>query len=141
MKPAYLFAVDVCMIESEFASMKDAIIKSLQLLPPDSLVAFITFGTTVNLYELGFDEIPKCYVFRGDKDVTPTALRHLLGLESAPAIAAAGGGAAVSADAAGHASAVAISAVSGGQLPHVVPNAFLRPLQECEFTLTSILEG
>ena len=38
------------------------------------------------------------------------------------------------------ASAVAGSAVSGGAVPHVMPNAFLRPLNECEFNLTSILE-
>ena len=47
--------------------MKDAIIQSLSLLGEDSLVGLITYGTTVNLYELGFEDMPKSYVFRGDK--------------------------------------------------------------------------
>lgn len=39
----------------------------------------------VNLYDLSFTELPKSYVFRGDRDIKTQVLQHLLGITAAPA--------------------------------------------------------
>jgi protein transport protein SEC23 len=114
--PVFLFVIDVCLIDKELQALKDAVLMSFSLLPEDALVGLITCGTTVNLYDLAFTELPKSYVFRGDRDVQPTVLRSLLGI-----------------------------ATPEGQAANAPPAQvrdcrFLRPLSECEFQLTSILE-
>jgi hypothetical protein len=45
--------------------------QSLSLLPETALVGLITFGTMVQVHELGFAECPKSYVFKGTKDYEP----------------------------------------------------------------------
>ncbi len=35
------------------------------------MVGLITFGTMVQVHELGFTECPKSYVFKGTKDYEP----------------------------------------------------------------------
>jgi protein transport protein SEC23 len=63
--PAYLFVVDVCLIEEELGALKQSLTQALSLLPENASVGLITFGTHVHVHELGFDECPKSYVFRG----------------------------------------------------------------------------
>jgi protein transport protein SEC23 len=130
--PVFLFVVDVCLIEKELQAVKDAVLMSFSLLPEDALVGLITCGTTVNLYDLAFTELPKSYVFRGDRDVQPSVLRSLLGIATADGAAAGGAG--------GAAPAAAAAAGAAGAAPQMRDCRFLRPLSECEFQLTSILE-
>ena len=47
------------------------VVQSLSLLPENALVGLITFGTMVQVHELGFVECPKSYVFKGTKDYEP----------------------------------------------------------------------
>lgn len=119
--PAFLFVVDTCLPEAEFAALKDALIEALGLIPPDAYVGLITCGATVQVYQLSFALCPKAYVFSGNREYTGKRVGELLGLpqrpQQAPGTAAAGGAA----------------------LP-VVKNGFLVPLSECEFTLTSLLD-
>jgi protein transport protein SEC23 len=114
--PVFLFVIDVCLIDKELQALKDAVLMSFSLLPEDALVGLITCGTTVNLYDLAFTELPKSYVFRGDRDVQPTVLRSLLGI------------------------ATPEGAAANAPPAQVRDCRFLRPLSECEFQLTSILE-
>ena len=39
-------------------------------MPSDSLLGLITFGKYVFVHELGFEECPKCYAFKGSKEYT-----------------------------------------------------------------------
>ena len=80
--PIFLFLVDTCLDEEELTHLKDALQQSLNLLPEDSLVGLITFGTLVQLHELGFTDCPKSYVFRGDKDYTPQKVQDMLGIST-----------------------------------------------------------
>ena len=48
---------------------------SLSLMPPNALVGLITFGTVVQLHELGGEGCAKSYVFRGTKEVTTKGLQ------------------------------------------------------------------
>ena len=43
------FVVDTCIDEQDLKSLKDSLIVSLSLLPPECLVGLITFGTMVRM--------------------------------------------------------------------------------------------
>jgi len=45
--PIFLYVVDTCLDDDDFQALKDSLIMSLSLLPPNSLVGLITFGTMV----------------------------------------------------------------------------------------------
>ncbi|WBW75223.1 COPII cargo receptor subunit Sec23a [Schizosaccharomyces osmophilus] len=122
--PVFLFVVDLCQDQENLQSLKDSLIISLSLLPPECLVGLITFGTMVDVYELGYTECSKSYVFRGSKDYSSKQVQEMLGLPVSSAAAAA---------------PIALQqarAVSGG----ITASRFLLPIQQCEFQLTSILE-
>ncbi|VAH94099.1 unnamed protein product [Triticum turgidum subsp. durum] len=67
--PVFLFVVDTCMIEEEIGYLKSALAQAVELLPDHSLVGFITFGTYVQVHELGFGLLPKSHVFKGTKEL------------------------------------------------------------------------
>lgn len=45
--PIFLFVVDTCLDEVDLKALKDSLVVSLSLLPPNALVGLITFGTMV----------------------------------------------------------------------------------------------
>jgi hypothetical protein len=45
--PAFLFVVDTCLRQEELDAVKESILQTLDLIPPNSYVGLITFGTTV----------------------------------------------------------------------------------------------
>lgn len=114
--PVFLYVVDTCIDDEELTELKDSLQQSINLLPENAMVGLITFGTMVQVHELGFADCPKAYVFRGTKNVTAQQVQQMLGISRS------GGGAA----AANNAS----SAFS----------RFLMPVSECGFALESILE-
>jgi len=113
--PIFFFVVDTCMVEEDMKALREALTVTLSLLPPKSFVGLITYGTMVQVHELGFSEVPKSYVFRGSKDYSQQQIQEMLGL--APNAAARPG--------------------QGAN-----PNAFrfVLPLEQCEFTLSQIFE-
>ena len=82
--PAFLYVVDSCVDEEEFAALKTSITSSLALLPPNALVGFITFNHIVYLWELNDGQNLKSFVFCGSKDYKPKQLQDWLGLSLAP---------------------------------------------------------
>ncbi|XP_022155777.1 protein transport protein SEC23 [Momordica charantia] len=72
--PVFMFVLDTCIIEEEIAFLKSALSQAIDLLPDNSLVGLITFGTFVHVHELGFGQIPKTFVFKGSKDVSKEQL-------------------------------------------------------------------
>lgn len=111
----FLLVVDLCLEQNELETLRDSIQQSLNIIPGDSYVGLITFGKFVFLHELGFAECPKSYAFKGTKDYTPVQVQEMLGL-IAPG-----------------------SQPKPGMNMDVVKR-FLLPLNECEFTLNSILD-
>lgn len=118
--PAYVFLIDTCVSEDELSGCKAAILQALQTLPEYAYVGLVTYGTHVHVYELGFTECTKCYVFRGAKEYTSTQIVDQLGLRAPQAQARAAGGAAAP--------------------PPAPSRRFLMPLSECEFNVTTALE-
>ncbi|CAA21224.1 COPII cargo receptor subunit Sec23a [Schizosaccharomyces pombe] len=119
--PVFLFVVDVCQDEENLQALKDSLIISLSLLPPECLVGLVTFGTMVDVYELGYTECSKSYVFRGSKDYTSKQIQEMLGLPTS------------------NVSPVALQQARSFQ-GSAAPSRFLLPIQQCEFQLTNILE-
>ncbi|GAU31083.1 hypothetical protein TSUD_322200 [Trifolium subterraneum] len=122
--PVFLFLLDTCLIEEEINFVKSALGRAIGLLPDNALVGFLSFGTQVQVHELGFSDMSKVYVFRGSKEIPKDHILEQLGLAS--------------------------SVVSGrrpinkgGVAPF--PNSagvsrFLLPASDCEYTLNALLE-
>ncbi|KAM3684934.1 hypothetical protein ACB094_11G082000 [Castanea mollissima] len=118
----FMFVIDSCLIEEEMGFLKSSLSQAFDLLPDNSLVGLITFGTLVHVHELGFAQIPKTYVFRGNKDISKDQLlEHMSFFAKKPKPAG------VIAGARDGLSAESIS-------------RFLLPKAECEFAFNSILE-
>ncbi|KAG0285549.1 GTPase-activating protein S23 [Linnemannia gamsii] len=121
--PIFLYVVDTCVDEDDLKALKDSLVVSLSLLPPHALVGLITYGTMTQVHELGYSECPKSYVFRGNKDYTSKQIQDMLGLSAQAARPQ--------------------QPVRPGQPAPFVPSGnsrFLLPIQQCEYTLSSILE-
>lgn len=93
--PAFLFIVDTCLVEAELKILRDALLQALELIPLNSSVGLITFGTMCHVFELGFSgECVKTYVFRGSRPIAPSEVQQQLGIVSRDPRGAAGGQAA-----------------------------------------------
>ncbi|KAK1748886.1 protein transport protein SEC23 [Skeletonema marinoi] len=57
--PAFVFCIDTCAPVEELTELADSIQQILNLLPEDSLVGLITFGTNVQVHEIGFGGLPR----------------------------------------------------------------------------------
>jgi len=58
--PCFLFVIDTCAaggVKEELAELADSLTQALNLLPQDSLVGLISFGTNVSVYELASEAI------------------------------------------------------------------------------------
>ncbi|XP_061349026.1 protein transport protein SEC23 C isoform X1 [Gastrolobium bilobum] len=121
--PVFLFVVDTCVIEEEIGFLKSALSQAVELLPENSLVGLITFGTFVHVHELGFGIIPKTFVFKGSKDVSKDQLLDQMSFfakKPKPTVGVVAG---------------ARDGLSSESI-----SRFLLPASECEFTLNSVLE-
>ncbi|CAJ2664759.1 protein transport protein SEC23-like [Trifolium pratense] len=121
--PVFLFVVDTCVIEEEIGFLRSAISQAVELLPDNSLVGLITFGTFVHVHELGFGIVPKTYVFRGSKDISKEQLLEQMSFfakKPKPAVGVVAG---------------ARDGLSSESI-----SRFLLPASECEFTLNSVLD-
>ncbi|KAI3723394.1 hypothetical protein L2E82_34928 [Cichorium intybus] len=79
-QPVYVFVLDTCMIEEELKFAKLALQQALDLLPENALVGFVSFGTQVQVHELGYTDISKVYVFQGSKEMSRDHVLDHLGL-------------------------------------------------------------
>ncbi|EEP81842.1 60S ribosomal protein L12 [Uncinocarpus reesii 1704] len=121
--PIFLFVVDTCQEDDALKAVKDSLVMSLSLLPPNALVGLITFGTMAQVHELGYTECAKSYVFRGSKDYTAKQIQEMLGL-LAPGLRG------------------PVPPQQPGKIaPPVSPAArFLLPVQQADFQITNVLE-
>jgi len=100
------------------------VLQLLSTTAPHALIGLITFGTVVQVHELGFELCSKCYTFKGTKNPTPQKLAEQLGLTGAVGARGGPGGAR-----AGGAAADGRAAAS----------RFLLPIAEAEFAISNIL--
>ncbi|EFY87475.1 Protein transport protein sec-23 [Metarhizium acridum CQMa 102] len=127
--PIFLYVVDLCQEEDGLTSLKESLVMSLSLLPENSLVGLITFGTMVwynetqaQVHEIGYEGCAKSYVFRGSKDYSAKQVQEMLGLSSS--VIRPGS-----------------HAQPGRPAPMGPASRFLLPVQQAEFSLTKALES
>lgn len=130
--PTFLFVIDTCLDEDELSQLKDALQQTLQLLPEDALVGLITFGTLVQVHELGFSDCPRAYVFRGEREYTPQKIQEML------AISPSRPGMPMNHPNSGNMPGNMPMPALNGRLPAI--GRFLMPVGECTFLLEQILE-
>eukprot|EP01027_Heterolobosea_sp_BB2_P019598 GEZU01027552.1.p1 GENE.GEZU01027552.1~~GEZU01027552.1.p1 ORF type:complete len:670 (-),score=209.29 GEZU01027552.1:37-2046(-) len=124
--PVFIYVVDTCLSDDELDALRDSLLMSLNLLPDNAIVGLITFGTTVQIYELGYPDCNKAYVFSGTKELAVQQIQDQLGLR--PPFGAGAQGRAPP------------PSLSGANQQATGASRFLQPLSECEFTLTNIIE-
>lgn len=105
--------------------VKSALKRAIGLLPENALVGFVSFGTQVQVHELGFSEMSKVYVFRGSKEITKEQVLEHLGLG-------------VSARRTG---GVGYQKVAPNAFPNSGITRFLLPASDCEYTLNAVGYG
>lgn len=76
--PIFLFVVDLCQDEDNLTALKETLVVSLSYLPPNALVGLITYGTMVQVYDLGSENVNRSYIFRGDKEYTDKQVADML---------------------------------------------------------------
>ncbi|QCE13067.1 protein transport protein SEC23-like [Vigna unguiculata] len=124
--PVFLFLLDTCLIEEEIQFLKSALRRAIGLLPDNALVGFVSFGTQVQVHELGFSDMSKVYVFRGSKEIPADQVLDQLGLSTAGRRP--------------HKAPVGIAGPGAGGLPGSGITRFLLPASECEYTLNALLD-
>lgn len=102
--------------------LKSALSQAIELLPDNSLVGLITFGTYVHVHELGFGQIPKTYVFKGSKDVSKDQLLEQMSFFARKPKPSTG----------------VIAGARDGLSSESIAR-FLLPASDCEFTFNSVL--
>ncbi|KAL2343489.1 hypothetical protein Fmac_004774 [Flemingia macrophylla] len=116
--PVFLFLLDTCLISDEFGFLKSALRQAIDLLPDNALVGFVSFGTQVHVHELGFSELNKVYVFRGNREIPKDRVLDQLGLSRRQ---------------------VFQKGMMNNQ-PSAAVTRFLLPASDCEYTLNSVLD-
>ncbi|VAI33133.1 unnamed protein product [Triticum turgidum subsp. durum] len=123
MPPVFIFVVDTCIIEEEIGYLKSALAQATELLPDNSLIGFITYGTYVQVHELGFGLLPKSYVFKGTKEVSKEQILEQMCFFAGKQKPTTG----------------VIAGTRDGLSSESI-SRFLVPASECEFVLNSVIE-
>ncbi len=132
--PVFFYVVDTCLDQdSDLAALKEALLVSLHLLPPQALVGVITYGTMVQVHEVGLSELPKSFVFRGSKDYSTAQIQEMLGLGVAMS-----GAASASAAALPNANNVRSGSMSNMMGPSAY--RFLMPAGQAELAVSTLFE-
>ncbi|CAN4105998.1 unnamed protein product [Withania somnifera] len=127
----YVFVLDTCMLEEELEYAKSELKRAIDMLPDNAMVGFISYGTQVQVHELGFADMSKVYVFRGSKELSKDEVLEQLGLGVGRRIGGGGvGGQGMQKGVGG--------GMAGGS--NLGVTRFLLPASECEYTLNSLLD-
>eukprot|EP00761_Pharyngomonas_kirbyi_P010528 gb/GECH01010548.1/.p1 GENE.gb/GECH01010548.1/~~gb/GECH01010548.1/.p1 ORF type:complete len:775 (+),score=181.75 gb/GECH01010548.1/:1-2325(+) len=121
--PVFLFVIDTSLNATDLDLLRNSILMAFNSLPENARVGLITFGTVVNIYELGVEECVKSYVFNGSKEVTIDAIHKQLGMATTNA------GARPTPQSMQTAGSVATRS-----------SQFLRSASECEFVFFNIMD-
>ncbi|KAM1085308.1 hypothetical protein FF1_011142 [Malus domestica] len=62
--------------------IKSTLKREIGLLPDNALVGFVSYGTQVQVHELGFSDLSKVHVFRGSTEISKEQVLEQLGLEN-----------------------------------------------------------
>lgn len=63
---ALIFVVDICIPVSELLALKQWLLESIETIPSDTLIGFITTGSSTKVWELGNQNFRRAYALRGN---------------------------------------------------------------------------
>lgn len=127
--PIFFYVIDLCQDEDTLQALKEALVISLSLLPPNALIGLITYGTMVQVHDLGGnDTINRLYIFRGDKEYTEAQIVEMLGKPQLLPHQQGGSG------------MPPMNGMQPGNAFNSLQRFFL-PVEDVEFQLTNILEN
>lgn len=115
--PYFLFIIDIAIEEEELIAVKENIQQVINSLPTDCHVGLISYGTNIQVYELGFQDYPVSYNFKGDINYKPIEIQELLGLISI------------------NKNQNNVNIINNNQL-----HRYIVPIKDCEFGLNNILD-
>ena len=118
--PIFFFVVDITAEQDNLDALKESIITSLSLLPPNALVGFITYGNVVELHDLSSEIIDRSNVFRGDREYHFEQLIEMLTGQKPSSV---------------------VGANQAGKITPFSLNRFFLPLEQVEFKLTQLFEN
>lgn len=118
--PIFFFVVDITAEKENLDALKESIITSLSLLPPNAFVGLITYGNVVQLHDLSSQVIDRCNVFRGDREYQYEQLVEML---------------------TGQRPTNTMGAMPNTKVTPFSLNRFFLPLEQVEFKLTQLLEN
>lgn len=118
--PIFFFVVDITAEKENLDALKESLITSLSLLPPNALVGLITYGNVVQLHDLSCDVIERCNVFRGDREYQFEQLVEML---------------------TGQKPSNTMAPLANGKITPLSLNRFFLPLEQVEFKLNQLLEN
>ncbi|KRW99808.1 Zinc finger, Sec23/Sec24-type [Pseudocohnilembus persalinus] len=111
----FLFLIDTCLSEEDMEALKTSIQESLKFIPQDAYIGLVTYGRYVFVHELGFQDCPKSYAIKGNKEYTPQQIQEMLGLQ--------------------------IKHDPRGTGSFETTKRFLLKLEDCQFTLDTIIDN
>lgn len=76
----FMFIVDLALDDDELTSLKENLIISIDLLPPNSMISLITYGKNVNVHEIVNQDCHSFYTFNGSKEYTRDGVTKRLGI-------------------------------------------------------------
>ena len=118
--PIFFFVVDITAEQDNLDALKESIITSLSLLPPNALIGFITYGNIVELHDLSSEIIERSNVFRGDREYQFEQLIEMLTGQKPSSV---------------------VGANQAGKITPFSLNRFFLPLEQVEFKLTQLFEN
>lgn len=105
------------MTEEDLDGLRSALTQLLSLMPETALVGLVSYGTNVQVHELGYADLSRAVVFRGEKEVPTQQVHEFLGLTTKQ----------------WRGTGPANIALSG-------IGRYLLPVSECEFSLSNALD-
>ncbi|CCE64827.1 hypothetical protein TPHA_0I03260 [Tetrapisispora phaffii CBS 4417] len=129
--PIFFLVVDITTEDENLDALKEYLISSLSLMPPNALIGLITYGTVIRLHDLSCTTIDRCNVFKGDREYKLENLIEMLTGQKPTNLNTANNSSNVNSQ--NQANPVQISPFS--------LNRFFLPLEQIEFKLTQFFEN
>lgn len=76
--PVFVFVVDGCSSEEEIRALKNELLLIVAQLPENVMVGLVVFDSVVRVYDLGFSDCLRVFVFHGERDLSSAQVCFLL---------------------------------------------------------------
>lgn len=111
----FVFVVDTCSPPEEIRALKNELLLVVSQLPENTFVGLVTFDAMVYVHDVGFMDCSKVVVFHGDRELSSNQIQELLGIRRPKQ--------------------------QFGKAATTPKQTYLLPVCDCEFNITTAIEG